>query len=165
MELHMPHFGKVKWRGYGIRVFESEWDVFRLFPIVPYFWDTNINLDIIVDASKETRQTLGTSLKYEWELLDLDDRVVRNGKGNYTPVAGQFMSWRKHNAIKIGYLKPQQCYRLEITLTDIYGSTSAPLQIATFTIKDRDELYMQLFVALIGIIIGIILGFVIRGSL
>jgi len=165
MELHMPHFGKVKWEGYRIRVFEAEWDIFRLLPILPYFWDTNINLDIIIDASKEIRQTTGTSLKYEWELLDLDDRVVRNGQGNYAPVAGQFMSWRKHNAIKIGYLRPQQCYRLEITLTDSYGNTSAPLQIATFTIKDRDELYMQLFVALVGIIIGIILGFVIRGSL
>jgi hypothetical protein len=159
----MPSFGKVKWEGYSIRVFETERDIYRLFPIIPYFWDTNINLDIVIDAPKKVRQATGTSLKYEWELLDLDDNVVRSGQGSYGFITGSFSSARKHDAIKIGYLKPQQCYRLEITLTDIHGNTSAPLQIATFTIKDRDELYMQLFIALIAIIMALILGFVVRG--
>jgi hypothetical protein len=160
MELHMPSFKKAKWEGYSLRVFESEWDIFRVLPILPYFWDTNIKLDIIVDARKKTQEERGTSLTYEWELLDLDDNVVRNGHGKYGFVTDSFRSVRKRNAIKIGYLRPQQCYRLEVTITDTYGATSPPLQVATFTIKDRDELYMQIFVALVAIILALILGFV-----
>jgi len=163
--MFVPTYRKILWNGYKVSIFVEERDTFRLLasliaPIVPYFWDTNINLDMAVAPPKNIEQIEGRSLQYKWELYDLNDKVIRSGQDNYDfSLRGK----RKHRAIKIGYLKPQQCYRLNIILTDIYGSASEPLQFATFTVKDRDELYMQVLVALIAIVMGIILGFVIRG--
>lgn len=164
--MFMPTYKKIRWNEYEVSIFVEERDIFRMLlsiiaPIAPYFWDTEINLDMAVDPPKNLEQIAGRTLDYKWELRDLDDKVIRSGQGNYDikSLAGR----RKHRAIKIGFLKPQQCYRLNIILTDIYGDTSEPLPIATFTIKDRDELYMQVLIALIAIVTGIILGFVIRG--
>jgi hypothetical protein len=165
MKLHMPTYKKIRWNGHKVSIFVEEGDTFRLLlsiiaPIVPYFWDTNINLDMAVEPPKNIEQIEGRSLQYKWELLDLDDKVIRSGQDSYDfSLRGE----RKHRAIKIGFLKPQQCYRLNVILTDIYGNTSEPLQMATFTIKDRDELYMQVFIAILAIIMALILGFVVRG--
>ena len=157
----MPRYREVKWSGYKVRIFAEERDISRFFPIVPYFWDTNINFDMVVDLPKDMQQLPNMSLKYKWELRDLDDKVVRSGQGSYEPQS--FLDRRKHRAIMIGFLKPQQCYRLNIILTDIYGTTSEPIQIASFTIKDRDEVYTQVFISLITIIMGIIIGLLARG--
>jgi hypothetical protein len=162
----MPKYRKIQWNGYKVNIYVDEQDKFRLMlsiiaPIVPYFWDTDINLDITVEPPEDIEQIAGRSLQYNWELRDLDGKVIRSGQDSYEfkSLAGG----RKHRAIKIGFLKPQQCYQLYATFTDIYGTTSEPLQIATFTIKDRDELYMQLFIAIIAIIMALILGFVVKG--
>lgn len=157
----MPRYGEVTWCGYRIRIFTEERDLFRLLPIVPFFWDTSINLDMVADPPKDVPQTTEVSLKYRWELNDLDDKLVRSGQDSYE--FKSFLSRRKHHAIRIGFLRPQQCYRLNIILTDIYGTTSEPLQIASFTVKDRDEVYTQVFISLITILMGIIIGLLARG--
>lgn len=159
----MPRYRELEWQGYTVRIAPPMGDVSRQLPLMPFFWDTDIHFDMIAESPKDMPKTTELSLKYKWELLDLDDRVIRSGQNNY--VFNPITSTRKHHAIEIGFLKPQQCYRLNITLTDIYGSTSEPLPILTFTVKDRDEVYMQIVVALVGIVVGIILGFVLKGCL
>jgi len=154
----MPSYKTAEWSGYKVNVYAERRDIPRLLPLVPYFWDTDINLDMEAELPDDIPQAPKISLKYKWELHDLDNNVVRSGQDSY-----EFGSGRKHRAIKIGFLKPQQCYRLNIVLTDIYGTTSEPLQIATFTVKDKDEFYTQVLLSLIAIIMGIIIGFVVRG--
>jgi hypothetical protein len=158
----MPRYGKTKWSGYVVRLFAEEYDIFRLLPIVPYFWDSNINLDMVADPPKGSNKAVVSFLKYKWELRDLDDNVVKSGEDVYT-FSHRGINMRKHGAIRIGYLKPQQYYRLYIILTDVYGGTSASLLVASFTIKDRDEVYTQILISLVVIIMGIIIGFVAKG--
>ena len=155
----MPRYGKVRWKGYVVRIFAYEYDIFRMLPITPYFWDSNISLDMVVDLPKDIERAYAPEFRYKWELHDLDGNVVKSGQDSY-----QFsrINLRKHNAIKIGYLKPQQCYRLNIIL-DVYGETSEPLTITSFTIKDRDELFTQILISLVVIIMGIVIGFIAKG--
>lgn len=160
----MPTYGAVKWEGYRVRVFADEWDILRGTTFLPYFWDSRINLDMVVDASGETTRAIGASIGYKWKLCDLDDNVIRSGQGSYSPVRGAFWCWRKNRAIQIGCLRPHECYHLDITLTDCRGNTSEPRQIATFSIKDRDDFKMQVLVGAVVVILGIILGFLLRGS-
>jgi hypothetical protein len=162
----MPTYKKIQWNGYKVSIFVEERDTLRSFlslmaSILPYFWDTDINLDMMVSPPRNIQQIERRSLQYKWELRDLDDNVVRSGQDNYE--FQSFLNRRKHRAIKIGFLKPQQGYRLNITITDIYGSISEPLQIASFTVKDRDEVYTQVFISLITILMGIIIGLLARG--
>jgi hypothetical protein len=157
----MPSYGAIKWNGYRVRIFAEEHDILRVLPIVPYFWDININLDMVADLPKGSQKMAEMSLGYKWELRDLDDKVVRSGQDTYE--FKTFVNKRKHRAVKIGFLKPQQYYRLNIILIDIYGNTSEPLPIASFTIKDRDEVYTQIFLSLITISMGIVIGLLARG--
>ena len=116
---------------------------------------------MIVTPPKSLQRTTQTNLQYDWKLYDSDDNAIKSGNDSCSlkPSFGK----RKLRAMKIGHLKPQQCYRLTIVLRDMYGVTSEPLEAATFTIKDKDEFYMQVLIALIAIVMGIILGFVLRG--
>ena len=159
----MPSYGTVKWKGYRVRVFAEERDLLRVLPIVPYFWESDINLDMVADPPKDIQRTEQLSLSYRWELHDLDGKVARSGQGSYEFAAWHLPNMRKHRAIEIGFLKPHQCYRLKIILTDRYGTTSQPMQIATFTTKDKDEVYTQVMISLITIAMGIIIGFLARG--
>jgi hypothetical protein len=155
----MPKFRKVKWNGYSVLTYATEFDFFRLIPIVPYFWDSNINLDIVIEPPKKRSNDI-TAITYKWELLNLDEQIIKSDKDSYN-FNRLFMNVRKH--IKLGYLKPQQNYRLNIILTDVYGATSPSMTIVSLTIKDRDEIYTQLFLSIITIILGIIIGFMAMG--
>jgi hypothetical protein len=166
MKVHMPTYKKIRWNNYVVRIFPEERDtlrtIFFLIPsIVPYFWDTDINLDMTIDPPKNIQPIERRPLEYKWELCDLDNNVIRSGKDSYE--FQSFLKSRKRRAIKIGFLKPQQGYRLNIILTDIYGTSSDPLQIASFTIKDKDEVYTQIFLSLITIFMGIVIGLLARG--
>jgi hypothetical protein len=63
----------------------------------------------MVDKPKDYKNI--SSVKYKWSLVDIDDKPIRNGEDDY-----EFKSLnritRKHKAIKIGYLKPHQYYKL-----------------------------------------------------
>jgi len=159
--MHMPRYRELEWAGYTVRIAPPMRDLPRQLPLIPFFWDTDIHFDMIAESPKDIPETTELFLKYKWELRDLDDKVIKNGQDSYDfkSMGGR----RKHLAVNIGFLKPQQCYRLSIILTDIYGTSSESLPILTFTVKDRDELNMQVLVALIAIVMGIILGLVLRG--
>lgn len=165
MRLGMPTRKSVQWNGYEIQILAERRDVSRwlpfIAPIVPYFWDTDISLDMIVDPPKNIERTTETTLQYQWELRDSDDNVVRSDKDSY-PFRPSFGK-RKLRAIRIGHLKPRQCYSLNIIVTDIYGATSEPLEIATFTIKDRDEFRMQVLIALIAVVAALVFSLLLRG--
>ena len=161
----MPSYKVVKWGGYKVRIFPEERDYLRnllllVGSIAPYFWDSDINMDMAIDIARNIERVKGRELRYEWELSDSDGKIVNSGQGNYPfSLSGK----RKHGAIRLGTLKPQQCYRVNITITDIYGSTSTPFLVTSFSTKDRDEFKTQIFLGVIVIILGIIIGFIIKG--
>jgi hypothetical protein len=161
----MPTYKTFQWNGYRVRIFPEERDTLRnlLFlvgSIAPYFWDSDINMDMIIDVPKSIEQITGRELQYKWELSDSEDKIVKSNQDSY-PLS--LASERKHRAIRLGSLKPQQCYRLNITITDIYGSTSEPFLVTAFSTKDRDAFKTQIFIGVIVIILGIIFGFIMRG--
>jgi hypothetical protein len=136
--------------------------LFLFGSIAPYFWDSDINMDMAIDIPKNIEKIGGRELQYRWELSDSDGNVVKSDQGNYPlSLSGR----RKARAIRLGTLKPQQCYRVNITITDVYGSTSNPFLVTSFSTKDRDEFKTQIFLGVIVIIIGIVFGFVMRGCL
>ena len=154
----MPFYGKFKVDRYSVRIFSNE--TLRVLPIVPYFWDTNINLDLIVEPRKQHTGFKFDSVKYIWELVNIDGDVIKNGEGDYKfSHSIGFGQPRKVRAIKIGYLRPHQQYILNLCLEDSLGQT--PYRpVASFTVKDRDELYMQTFIGIIVIAIGILIGLI-----
>ena len=159
--MRMPRYRELEWEGYTIRIAPALRDLLRQLPLIPFFWDTDIHFDMIAESPKDIPETTELFLKYKWELRDLDDKVIKNDQDSYDfkSIEGR----RKHLAVNIGFLKPQQCYRLNIILTDIYGTSSESLPILTFTVKDRDEVLTHVFISLITIIMGIIIGFLVRG--
>ena len=164
VERLMPRYGQVVWSGYTIKLFATEHDVFRVLPIIPYYWDSDIELDLVVWRPKRGLGSDAPQLQYTWALYDSDDHLIKHGQDVYVfnDYKLPFIS-RKHRAIKLGYLKPHQFYKLNIMLTDNYGTNSSSLTIASFAIKDRDEVFTQLLIALVVIIMGIIIGFVAKG--
>jgi hypothetical protein len=159
----MPKYGGAyKWNGYKIRIFPYEYDIFRtiLGSIVPYFWDSDIKLDMAIDPPKNYNKKTDILIQYKWELRDADDKVVKSGQDNYETKRAYR---RKHHSIKIGFLKPQQCYRLFLCFADYKNSFSEPISKTSLTIKDRDEMYMQIFIALIAVVLAIVIGFVAKG--
>ena len=83
MNSYMPNYKKVRWNSYIVRIFPEERDslrsLFFLTPsIAPYFWDTDITLDLMIDPPKNIQQIERTALEYNWELRDLEGNVVRS---------------------------------------------------------------------------------------
>ena len=68
----------------------------------------------------------------------------------------------KLSAVKLGYLLPNKHYRLYIKLTSPLGEQNRYLGV-TFTIKDRDELYMQIFILIIALGFSFVLWMFERG--
>jgi hypothetical protein len=148
-----------KWNGYKVIVLPEEHERLRWIPIlgrlIPYFWDTDIVFDLIVRLS--TNKTVD-QVNYTWELRSLGEQEppVRNGSGVYH-FEHRFRLFAHRNHIELGSLKPHTQYRFIITLSDANNLVSKTLQPSvSFTIKDRDELYLQLLVALVAVGIGLL---------
>jgi len=163
-------FNSKVWGGYELRVSPSEFDLLRVLSLlpspismftVPYFWDTDINLELLVKPTKDNKRASHRPWRYKWRLCDLDGNILNNkqGDGEYdlkAPMVKRDKGGR--STLRLGYLKPYQHYDLRISFTDNEGQTSPQLSMATFTVKDRDEFQMLLFMGIVIIIVGIILG-------
>ena len=165
-ELGVPHLKRTRWGDCIIQVQPPDNSLrsWLIINLLPYFWDSEISFDLVVSVPKKRRRH-SEFWKYEWSLTDLDNHVLKNGKDvielSRTTIAKDWV--RKQRAIYIGNLHPNKEYKLSITFTDEQGGQSNPLQPATFTVKDRDEIYMQIFVALVVIFMGIIIGVISKG--
>lgn len=153
----MPNFKSPKWNNNTIKVRPPETDFLRsadLLHLIPYFWDTDISLDLMIQPSNPKSLKIEEEWEYRWELRNLDDEIIKNGIGtiNMNPKQVKRNFWaRKIRAIKLGYLKPGQQYVLYLYLIAGQFGRSEPLKMVTYTIKDRDEYYIQLLILIIGI--------------
>jgi hypothetical protein len=148
----MASFKQMQWNDYRIHLMPARKDPRALLSsLLPYFWDTEIVFDM--EVSPQKRKRTDEVLKYQWELRDLDENILKRGYGDvdipHTPLFGK--KWiRKERAIALGNLHPHRFYKINITFSDLI-QTSELLLASTLSVKDRDEMYMQLFILLIGI--------------
>ncbi len=173
---YMPTFFKCVWNGQSIHTVPPKTD-FRGIPyinpagilffpllLLPYFWDTNVCLDLRIRPPKgKTKDRIWT---YHWELQDLDKTSVNSGNGVAEISTREIRKngyAAKERAIDLEYLHPNKAYRLFITLKSEDGMPSPEMFVSSFTIKDRDEFYMQTFIALFVLSMGIIIGVVAKG--
>ena len=106
-------------------------------------------------VKKRTNFTVG----YKWTLVDMDGFRVKEGEGVYTQNKTDYLSTGKRDAIKIagGSLKAFQAYQLYVSIID--GDVQSEREwVARFTIKDKDELYLQIVVVFIATALAVIGG-------
>lgn len=141
----VPSYHRHRWGDYRIKVIPKSW--LRLFPIVPFFWDTPVNLLLMVHR---LRRGATKAVTCSWRLQDLySAELVKTGQLSCV--------CEQRYTLPLGYLLPHRCYSLSIIITDD-EHVSDLLTVASFTVKDRDELYMQVLIGVIVIIAGIGIG-------
>ena len=92
--------------------------------------------------------------EYRWELCDLDNKIIKENRGviNLNPQKIREKYWAcAERAISLGYLKPHQQYIVNLYLTSGEYGKSKAFQVASYTVKDRDEYNIQLLILIIGI--------------
>ena len=147
---------KWKWNDYTLRLFNPEKNIRYLVEWIPYFWDNEVAFDLYVQIPKYKRH-IEEDWAYHWELRDLDDQIVKQGiqtkqgdgefRVSNQGIRRKLATWNsgKTRAIVLGNLHPNRQYRIFLKVTSP-SEESREMQMASFTIKDRDELYMQLLI-------------------
>jgi hypothetical protein len=157
----MPSLKTIKWNGYKIGLYFPEISIrFITLNKFPIFWDTHLTFDLIVEGTKDLRKK-PVEIKYLWQLFDSDDKLVKNDIGFYKiPRPTSYSGLRLLKAIEIRSLKPSQSYLIKMAFS-IPDSQSIYFDMATFTTKDKDEIWMQIILAFISAVVAIIvaLGF------
>ena len=149
-EWFMPRYRKYTWRHHKIKVYPE--DLWRTLPLVPFFWDSPTNLVVVVNKATSGREQ--TDVVCTWQLEDGNGDIVENDQSTF--------EYKKPYTLRLGNLRPHQAYKLSVILTDDeYSSPRIP--IAYFTVKDRDEMYIQVLIGLIIIVAGVAIGFIARG--
>lgn len=158
----MPTFYPQKWGEYTVQAKNSRIlrDIMRFYSfgasteILPYFYSTDIVWDLLVICHK---RGTATSLNYEWVLSQIDDKPTNNtGRGNIS-ISNLTVRNNQKNAIQIGRVSKTGQYKVKIRLSD--GVMASPfMDIAEFTIKDKDEFGGKLFLVLVSAIVGAIVG-------
>lgn len=164
----MPKFHPIKYAGKLFKLAHPQRDIRNTIPMVPYFWDSEVSFDLLVNISSGERR-IDEFWDYEQELCDLDDKPLRPAVKEKIHICNigirrklRYWSSGKLLAIKLGYLLPNKHYRLYITLTNSVDGRRKYLA-ATFTIKDRDEYYMQIFLILFSIAMALFFSFLAKG--
>lgn len=152
----MSKFHQMKYTNCIFKLAHYRKDIRDMIPVIPYFWDSEVTFDLLVNITKGERN-LDEYWDYEWQLCDLDDGLLKPVVRNQVHVCNiglrrKLRKWSsgRLGAVKLGYLSPNKHYRLYIKLTSPLGEQNKYLG-ATFTIKDRDELYMQIFILIIAL--------------
>lgn len=160
---YMPSYPSKKiWDKFQVGLVPDYLDFIRsvdLFRLVPYFWEKEIYLDLGARCLKG-RLKATEIWDYKWELCGIDDTVIKSGEDTIKLESSK-MWWReiwanKRHAISLGYLSPNKHYRVFVTFTKS-GANSTRELLATFTVKDKDEMKSQLFILIFGIVLTLIL--------
>ena len=165
----MPTFYKQTWGDYTVQVRNNSplRNLMRFYSLgfntemLPYFYSTYLRFDIELMRHKKYSDN---QLRYEYRLFDSIKKEVIDGiKGDgYIKKISKLTvrNW-KSNAIDIGRLSETGQYKLQLTLSNDIKS-SPFLDVAEFTIKDKDEfganMLWVLASAVIGAIVGVIIG-------
>ncbi len=184
----MPSFISREWNGYKIRVipnYEDKWrsflwDTFR-HELIPYLWGADISFDLKVKLPQHHDKT--EIIKYEWRLYTRDDKeVLKFDEGIICEGIIQFSQtkseWsfskrvtgdvirlpdrrrRKLAAINLGCISITDQYKLKMRFSDKNGTTSSDMVMAEFTIKDRDDVYLQMWWILVGAGVAVVAGII-----
>lgn len=171
--------GKVKfyfrtWNGYKIGLFHSENNI-RFYPMIswiPYFWDSEIAFDLGIQTPKFRK--IGDDWNYHWELRDLDENIVHQGKspkrgdGVVTVTNKGFRRklrvWNsgKHRAVVLGNLHPHREYLLYLKFTTSTGESDEFL-MASLSVDDRSTWQMQVFMGMFLVLFAITITLFVRG--
>jgi hypothetical protein len=152
----MPLFKEQRWNGYRIRTFPTDRDLIRsadFLRLIPYFWDTEISFDLKIQPPNH-KTNIDEIWEYEWELRDLDGNILKHNRGEISLIPNEIKKtfWASaYRAMVLGNLRPHKEYLLYLALTSGEYGRSEPLKIITFTVKDRDEYYMQLLLLIIAV--------------
>jgi hypothetical protein len=154
----IAHLKTIKWGNYKLQLQPPPTDKRSaiIINLLPYFWDSEIKFDLVITL--KNKKLNPDTITYEWELIDIDGAVLKKDSGA-VPISHLtiFKDWvRKDLAISLGYLHPNKHYKLFMKFTDVYGNNTREL-MGAFTIKDRDEYYMQLLILIVGIAFSFIL--------
>jgi len=167
----MPTIYPSRWNDYTIRVVSSSLlrqiitvysFVFNTDPL-PYFYSTFIcyNLGILPHRKARDRE-----LHYDWQLVKSIGNEKVNGKeGNGSIKLHRFplICW-KNEAIKIGRIPEIGQYKIQMKISGRTESSPCPyIDIAEFTIRDKDEFGIGLIWIIVSAVIGAVVGAIARG--
>ncbi|MGD0355495.1 MAG: hypothetical protein ABSB31_08645 [Dehalococcoidia bacterium] len=140
---NMPIFKEQRWESYKIKVQSNNWlrallGFFSLHDVIPYLYGKDILFDLRIF---KTDKKADTEINYKWELASSADEktVLRHGQGKLNV---DYPYNVKHRAIEIIDLSICQQYKIKLRLANTKG-TSDFLTIAEFTLKDRDDFYVN----------------------
>jgi hypothetical protein len=158
---NMPIFKEQRWETYKIKAQPNNWlrallGFFSRHDVIPYLYGTDILLDLIIF---KTDRKADKEINYEWELFSsIDEKtVLKHGQGKLTINYPYSINER---AIEIIDLSVCQQYKVKLRLSNING-TSNSMTVAEFTLKDRDDFYVNRILPIfIVAIFGFICGFI-----
>lgn len=167
----MPKFHSMKYDTKLFKLSHYHKDIREvlMLGIIPYFWDSEVSFDLLVNIPPRGKN-IDQYWDYEWELCDLEDKPIKPAIKDKVHVCNKgirrkYRQWSsgKELAVKLGYLLPNKHYKLYVKLTNPIDGKDKKYLGATFTIKDRDEYYMQIFLILFSITMTLFFGFLMRG--
>lgn len=162
---YMPSFPKKKiWeKSYEVNLSPQSDDFIRnidFFHWIPYFWDKEVCFDLYAKSLKGNIK-IPETWHYKWELRGFEETNIKTGEGTAeckpNIISSGVAVLDKRCAIPLDYLLPNKHYSLYVTFSK-YDKNPARELLATFTIKDRDELKSQFLIGFILIVLTIILA-------
>ena len=72
----MSKFHQMKYTNCLFKLAHCRKDIRDMIPVVPYFWDSEVTFDLLVNITKRARN-LDEYWDYEWQLCDLDDESLK----------------------------------------------------------------------------------------
>lgn len=165
----MVKFKLLNWNGYEIRLLHDKDNIRRMINLIPYFWDDEIHFTLALRQQSNMKYSEDV-WEYKWRLLDLDGNRIKDKKETINITKAKFMRrvfggyWTagKRRAIVLGNLSPNKNYILKVLFTNGMGE-SIDETMATFSIKDRTDIYMQIFLILFSIFAALFFSVVLKG--
>jgi hypothetical protein len=163
----MPTFYKQTWKDYTIAATNSSFirQLMKFYSfganteLLPYFYSTLICFDLSLIRHKKTHDK---QLRYEWQLIkSVEKEAIDSYKGDGVIKVSKITTrnW-KNNAVHVGRIPKAGQYKVQLKLSNEIEASSY-MDIAEFTIKDKDEFGAQLLWILVSALIGAIVGAVI----
>lgn len=165
-------FKNIKWNGFEITLLHNKESFKNIIGLIPYFWDDDVNFTLVVRAITRDAKLTAEDWNFKWRLLDLDGNRIKEGNDNVLTITqtkwmrrirrGGYWTSGKSRAIVLGNLNSNKNYVLKLKITN--GSNeSIDETVATFSIKDKTDYYMQIFLILFSIFMTLFFSFLAKG--
>lgn len=172
----MPTFyNDANWKGYSVYARNHSFlrEILRFYSfnisteLLPYFYSTTLCFDLQLRRHIYNREK---ELNYEYRLLEsIEDKTIDkyNGGGIFkiTKAATIFMQTWNYKAINLKRIsKTGKQFRLQIKLSDGIDSSDF-MDLAEWTIRDKDDFGVGLLWILVSAIIGAIIGAIVGSKI